>query len=53
VSSPRIELFPAPPSDNPVVPYLDALSTDSYYRIHVPTGWGFRFKEAGQSDKSD
>lgn len=44
--SPAIELFPEPPSMQPVTPYLDAQSTDSLYRLHVPTHWGLQIKEA-------
>lgn len=42
---PGIKLYDEPPSLYPSAPYLDAKSTDALYRIHVPTHWGFSFKE--------
>ena len=38
---PAIELFPDPPKLTPNAPYIDALSSDSFYRIHVPSMFGF------------
>lgn len=51
--APGFELFADAPSISPTIPYLDSQSTDSLYRIHVPSHWGFRVKEAGQNDISD
>ena len=43
---PGFELFPDAPSLTPEAPYIDSKSTDALYRVHVPTKWGFRIKEA-------
>ena len=45
-SVPAFELFPSAPSLFPSSPYIDAKSTDDFYRIHVPSSWGFRIKKA-------
>lgn len=42
---PAFELYANPPSEQPAVPYIDALSSDALYRIHVPSMFGFRIKE--------
>ena len=43
---PGIQLFADPPSSQPTTAYIDTLSTDGLYRIHTPSNWGFRIKEA-------
>ena len=48
---PGIKLYDEPPSLYPLAPYLDAKSTDALYRIHVPTHWGFSFKEDNPIDQ--
>lgn len=50
---PAFELYPSPPAILPQVPYIDSLSSDALYRIHVPSHWGFRIKEAEDPDDSD
>lgn len=47
---PSFELFANAPSSYPEAPYIDSKSTDALYRIHVPSQWGFRIKEADLSD---
>ena len=44
-TAPGFELVPDAPTENPSAPYLDGTGTDSFYRIHVPTRWGFQIKE--------
>ena len=43
---PGLELFPDAPSLLPAAPYIDSKSSEALYRIHVPSHWGFRIKEA-------
>jgi len=43
---PGLELFPDAPSVLPSAPYIDSKSSEALYRIHVPSHWGFRVKEA-------
>jgi hypothetical protein len=43
---PAIELYPDAPSAQPSAAYIDNKSTDALYRIHTPSHWGFRIKEA-------
>lgn len=43
---PGLELFPDAPSVLPSAPYIDSKSSEALYRIHVPSHWGFRIKEA-------
>lgn len=50
---PKIQIISDPPSDEPKEAYIDSLSNDGLYRIHVPSSWGFRIKEAGQGQPSD
>lgn len=52
---PALDLFPDPPTQNPAIPYIDALSSDSYYRIHIPSMYGFQLKEVEEDSdlKSD
>ena len=48
---PGIKIIADPPSIQSTTAYIDALSTDGLYRIHTPSHWGFRIKEAeGVSD---
>lgn len=47
---PRIEFFADAPSEFPSQPFVDNKSTDSVYRLHLPTQWGFRIKEAEGED---
>lgn len=42
---PGLELFADTPKLYPASPYIDTKSSDTLYRIHVPTKWGFRIKE--------
>jgi hypothetical protein len=42
---PGVELFADAPSIYPTAPYMDTKSTDALYRLHVPSHWGFAFKE--------
>ena len=41
---PVIELYPDPPMQKPNSPYIHTLSTESWYRINVPTKYGFQIK---------
>lgn len=52
---PALDLFADPPTQTPAIPYIDALSSDSYYRIHVPSMYGFQLKEHDEDSdlKSD
>ena len=50
---PAIELFPDPPKLTPNAPYIDALSSDQFYRIHVPSMWGFQFRQTQSNELSD
>lgn len=50
---PGIKILADPPSDVPLTAYIDSLSNDGLYRIHVPSHWGFRIKEVEQGDTSD
>lgn len=50
---PAMELYPDPPKLIPNAPYIDALSSDQFYRIHVPSMWGFQIKEAKNNELSD
>ncbi len=43
---PGLELFPDQPSLFPSAPYIDSKSSEALYRIHVPSHWGFRIREA-------
>lgn len=52
---PALDLFADPPTQTPAIPYIDALSSDSYYRIHIPSMYGFQLKEHDEDSdlKSD
>lgn len=50
---PAMELFPDPPRLTPNAPYIDALSSDQFYRIHVPSMWGFQLRQAVEGELSD
>lgn len=50
---PSLEIVPEPPSEFTSVPYIDSLSSNMLYRLHMPTTWGFRIKEATDLTKSD
>ena len=41
---PQIELFPEAPSELPAAPVIDTLSSEAYYRIRVPSMYGFQPK---------
>lgn len=41
---PQIELFPEAPSELPTAASIDALSSEAYYRIRVPSMYGFQPK---------
>ena len=43
---PGLQLLPDAPSTLPSISYIDSKSSDALYRIHVPSHWGFRIKEA-------
>lgn len=49
-STPALELYPDPPRQLPAAPYIDNLSSDVYYRIHVPSMYGLQLKEVKESD---
>lgn len=42
---PDIKLYADAPSIYPSAPHLDSKTTDALYRVHVPSRWGFQFKE--------
>lgn len=48
--SPSFEFVTDPPSSKPLTAWIDPTSTAEVYRIHVPTHWGFRIKEAEQGE---
>ena len=48
--TPALELYPDPPRQLPAAPYIDNLSSDVYYRIHVPSMYGLQLKEVKESD---
>ena len=50
---PKIDLYPEPPSLEPSAPFLDELSTDQLYRIHVPTHWGLQIKPFAETAEDD
>lgn len=56
---PSLEVIADAPSVLPQAPYLDAVSSDTHYRLHMPSNWGFKIKpvEINEStntyDKSD
>ena len=41
---PSLELIADPPSQQPQAPYIDAASSETHYRLHMPTQWGFKIK---------
>lgn len=43
---PGFSLIADAPSLSPAAPYVDTKGSDSFYKIHVPTHWGFQLKEA-------
>lgn len=47
---PTFDIVAEPPSILPKAPYIDAQSTDEFYRLHMPSQWGFRIKEAESVD---
>lgn len=47
---PTFDIVADPPSILPKAPYIDAQSTDEFYRLHMPSQWGFRIKEAESVD---
>lgn len=49
---PAIELYADAPTTDPANAYIDNLSSDTVYRIHVPTHWGLKIKEAEMVDNS-
>lgn len=50
---PGLELYPDPPTVYPNAPYIDALSSDSLYRIHVPSMFGFQLKPIDINDPKE
>lgn len=52
-SIPAFEFVVDPPTLTPTAPYIDSMSTDQLYRIHVPTHWGFQIQKTADSSKSD
>ena len=52
-SIPAFEFVVDPPTLTPTAPYIDSMSTDQLYRIHVPTHWGFQIQKTTDSSKSD
>ena len=44
--APGFELVADEPSVRPEDIYIDSKSTDALYRVHTPSHWGFRIKEA-------
>lgn len=43
---PSLEIVADAPSVLPQAPYLDAVSSDTHYRLHMPSNWGFQIKNA-------
>lgn len=50
---PSIELIADAPSTTPSGAYIDNLSSDVKYRIHMPSNWGFRIKEVQTNEETE
>lgn len=50
---PAIEVVSNLPSNNAESAYFEATDQETIYRLHVPSQWGFRIKEATNQDLSD
>lgn len=50
---PAFDIVADAPSVVPVAPHFDTQSTDVYYKLHVPTQWGFRVAAKKTSEGSD